>query len=97
MNGKPILTSTTDELSEALVAASLSNVVDRDSDEVEQFLRMLENAQAVRRFGSAALNLCYVAAGRLDDSGIVVESLGRRGRSGPRGWRHGHEYPRADI
>jgi myo-inositol-1(or 4)-monophosphatase len=27
---------------------------------------MLEQCQAIRRLGSAALNLCYVAAGRLD-------------------------------
>ncbi len=30
------------------------------------FAAFLEEAQAVRRLGSAALDLCYVAAGRLD-------------------------------
>jgi myo-inositol-1(or 4)-monophosphatase len=40
--------------------------VSQDSAEVRQFLELLPECQAVRRLGSAALNLCYVAAGRLD-------------------------------
>ena len=38
----------------------------RKSGEIEQFLRIIDGAQSVRRLGSAALNLCYVASGRLD-------------------------------
>jgi myo-inositol-1(or 4)-monophosphatase len=35
-------------------------------DTVDLFSRFLHRAQAVRRDGSAALDLCYVAAGRFD-------------------------------
>jgi len=38
----------------------------RDHPEVIRFLNMLEHAGSIRRLGSAALNLCYVACGRLD-------------------------------
>ncbi len=34
--------------------------------QVEIFTAFLENARAVRRLGSAAIDLCYVAAGRFD-------------------------------
>ena len=37
-----------------------------DSIEIEQFLEVLVQAQSIRRLGSAALNLCFVACGRLD-------------------------------
>jgi myo-inositol-1(or 4)-monophosphatase len=33
---------------------------------VERFVSFLMTAQGVRRLGSAALDLCYVAAGRFD-------------------------------
>jgi myo-inositol-1(or 4)-monophosphatase len=51
---------------EALIAASLPTEIPRSSLEVLQFLEVMHSAQAIRRLGSAALNLCYVAAGRLD-------------------------------
>jgi myo-inositol-1(or 4)-monophosphatase len=62
----PIRVSGCDEIEQALIAFSFSANVRRDSPEVAQFTALLERAQAVRRLGSAALNLCYVAAGRLD-------------------------------
>jgi myo-inositol-1(or 4)-monophosphatase len=34
--------------------------------DVRVFLEILDKCQAIRRTGSAALNLCYVAAGRFD-------------------------------
>ena len=34
--------------------------------EVQTFLDLLVASQALRRLGSAALNLCYLASGRLD-------------------------------
>jgi myo-inositol-1(or 4)-monophosphatase len=49
-----------------LVVASLPAKVQRDSAEVSRFLAVLVRCQAIRRLGSAALNLCYVASGRLD-------------------------------
>lgn len=66
LNGKPLRSSSCRSLSQALVAISFSADVPRGSIEVRRFIEALHAAQSVRRTGSAALNLCYVAAGRLD-------------------------------
>ncbi len=66
LNGKPLKVSAVERVSQALVAASLPTQVERESLEIAAFVEILLAAQAVRRLGSAALNLCYVAAGRLD-------------------------------
>jgi myo-inositol-1(or 4)-monophosphatase len=66
LNGAKISVSDCESLRTALVAASLSPGVTRDSEEVERFLDVLVECQALRRLGSAALNLAYLAAGRLD-------------------------------
>lgn len=66
LNSQPISVSTRTELDSSLVAASFPPQVDRDSLEVRQFVEMLIRCQSVRRLGSAALNLCFVASGRLD-------------------------------
>jgi myo-inositol-1(or 4)-monophosphatase len=66
VNDLPLRTSRVTDLREALVAASLPPAVSRENPAVQEFLTVMEIAQAVRRMGSSALNLCYVAAGRLD-------------------------------
>jgi myo-inositol-1(or 4)-monophosphatase len=66
LNGKPLQTSGCVDLNKALVAVSFSPHVSRDSPEIKRFVEILLASQSVRRMGSAALNLCYVAAGRLD-------------------------------
>jgi myo-inositol-1(or 4)-monophosphatase len=66
VNGRPIHASRVRDLSQALVAASFSAKVEAGSLEIDQFLAALLACQSVRRTGSAALNLSYVAAGRLD-------------------------------
>jgi myo-inositol-1(or 4)-monophosphatase len=66
LHGVPIHTSGCRRMEDAMVAVSFPPQVHRDSPEVEQFLNVLEQSQSIRRLGSAALNLCYVAAGRLD-------------------------------
>ncbi|MCO6454292.1 MAG: inositol monophosphatase [Pirellulaceae bacterium] len=66
LNGVPIQTSRCQHLAAALVAASFSANVPRGSTEIARFVEVLHSAQALRRMGSAALNLCYLAAGRLD-------------------------------
>jgi myo-inositol-1(or 4)-monophosphatase len=66
LNGRAIRTSQVNNLAQALVAASFSAKVRADSPEIDQFVSVLLNCQAVRRTGSAALNLAYVAAGRFD-------------------------------
>lgn len=65
-NGEAIRVSTTTELSRALCMASLPMKASRRDPPVERFLRLLEAAQHVQRTGSAALNLCGVACGRID-------------------------------
>lgn len=66
LNGAKISVSDCDRLRTALVAASLSTGVSRESIEIGRFLDILVECQALRRLGSAALNLAYLAAGRLD-------------------------------
>ena len=66
LNGKPLCTSGCQALNQALIAVSFSPHVSRDSAEIKRFVEILLASQSVRRMGSAALNLCYVAAGRLD-------------------------------
>jgi myo-inositol-1(or 4)-monophosphatase len=53
-------------LAESMIACSFPPNVRRDAIEVKQFSAVLEQGQSLRRLGSCALNLCYVAAGRLD-------------------------------
>ena len=66
LNGQPIKASGCLRLEQALVAVSFSPHVNRDSPEIKRFVDVLLASQSVRRMGSAALNLSYVAAGRLD-------------------------------
>jgi myo-inositol-1(or 4)-monophosphatase len=65
-NGIPLRASSCTDLNQAMVAASFAAGVKRDDPEVAQFLNVLENSQSIRRFGSAALTLCYLAQGSLD-------------------------------
>ena len=66
LNGDLLRVSDCRELSTALVAASFSANVPPGSAEIQRFVEVLHRSQAVRRIGSAALNLSYLAAGRLD-------------------------------
>jgi myo-inositol-1(or 4)-monophosphatase len=54
------------QLEKAMIAASFPANVGRNSIEVARFVEVLARSQVMRRLGSAALNLCYVASGRLD-------------------------------
>ncbi len=65
-NGKPVTHSGIRAISQALVGASFPAHVRRDSAEIDQFADMLVTCQSLRRLGSAAMNLCFVACGRLD-------------------------------
>lgn len=66
LNGEKISASTAQQLGHSLMAATFASRVGPESPEVGPFLGVLFEAQAVRRTGSAALNLAYVAAGRFD-------------------------------
>ncbi len=55
------------EFGRALVATGFAyDVHHSDDDNLESFENVVKTARGIRRDGSAALDLCYVAAGRLD-------------------------------
>jgi myo-inositol-1(or 4)-monophosphatase len=66
LNGRPVSVSDTSELRQAMLATGFPY----DRADLPRALRSFEAAsfqsQAVRRVGSAALDLCYVACGRFD-------------------------------
>ena len=67
LNGDRLTTSTTGGLIDALLVTGFPYDVHKQSaDLVQLFGAFLSKARAVRRLGSAALDLCYVAAGRFD-------------------------------
>jgi myo-inositol-1(or 4)-monophosphatase len=66
-NGQPIHVSTEGDLSRALLATGFAyDVHDSEDDNLENFARFAKLARGLRRDGSAALDLCYVACGRFD-------------------------------
>lgn len=66
LNGDPIQASGCNEIDKSLFVFSFPRGMTRTNPEVVRFLNMLENVGSIRRLGSAALNLCYVACGRAD-------------------------------
>ncbi len=66
LNGSKIGTKDCQVANDAMVAVSFSPHVDRDSVEFRRFVETTLACQSIRRLGSAALNLAYLAAGRLD-------------------------------
>ena len=67
MNGHPIQVSRAGTLIDSLLVTGFPYSVQKESGElVGLFAEMLGRARAVRRLGSAAIDLCYVACGRLD-------------------------------
>ena len=66
-NGERLQVSKVEQLSQALLITGFPYNFRESLDTViDQFRKFLVASQAVRRGGSAALDLCYVAAGRLD-------------------------------
>ncbi len=66
LNGTPIKVSHVSLLSESLVAAGFPAAVCPESPDLGVFNEVVVRCQGIRRTGSAALNLAYVAAGRFD-------------------------------
>jgi len=66
LNGAPIRVSPTIELRRALLTTGFPYSVLQDRANFDMFERFMLRAQAVRRAGSAALDLCHVACGRYD-------------------------------
>ena len=72
LNERPIRTSEEDRLIRSLVATGFPDDIRRARDKnLRKFSRLLQRVRSVRRSGSAALDLCYVAAGRLDGYWIL--------------------------
>jgi myo-inositol-1(or 4)-monophosphatase len=67
LNGAPLRVSSAATLIDSLLCTGFPYNVQRDSEGlVELFGKFLTVSRAVRRLGSAAIDLAYVAAGRLD-------------------------------
>ena len=65
-NGQPIRVSDTDEPSRALISTGFPYGQPQLQEALALFGRFAAITRGMRRLGSAALDLCYVASGRLD-------------------------------
>ncbi len=66
LNGMPINVSRETVLKKSMLATGFAYVADAMAENIEVFARMMPQVRAVRRPGAAALDLSYVASGRLD-------------------------------
>jgi len=66
LNGRRLQCSDTDALALALVASGFSYQVERRRLQARRLAAILPQVRDLRRFGAAAPDLCYVAAGRVD-------------------------------
>jgi len=65
-NGEPISCSTQSRLDRALVGTGFSYMTARRSIEASILTHVLPAVRDIRRYGAAAIDLCWVACGRLD-------------------------------
>ncbi len=73
LNGKKIFVSKTDSLINSLLVTGFPyNVNENPQNVIEHFVNFLPKAQGVRRLGSAAIDLAYVACGRFDGYWEVI-------------------------
>ncbi len=66
LNGERIRVSEVEDASQSLVAVGFPTETHAETPDLVAFLKAVPIAQAIRRTGSTALNLAYVAAGRFD-------------------------------
>lgn len=66
LNGSPLSGSQCASLDQALIATGFSYAAELRSRQGEVVARLLANARDIRCFGSAAAQMCWVAAGRVD-------------------------------
>lgn len=92
LNGKPIGVSSTTELQKSLLVTGFPyDAWNTEQDNFANFVKFGKLTQGVRRLGSAALDLCYAAAGRFDGfwemalkpwdvaaGGLICEEAGAR-------------------
>ncbi len=74
LNGEPMRVTSCADIGDALLCTGFPySVREKPGHLIAGFAEFMRVSQAVRRLGSAALDLCYVAAGRFD--GFYEESL----------------------
>jgi myo-inositol-1(or 4)-monophosphatase len=92
LNAQPVRVSSTTELQKSLLVTGFPyNAWNTPQDNFANFVKFGKLTQGVRRLGSAALDLCYVAAGRFDGfwemalnpwdvaaGGLICEEAGAR-------------------
>jgi myo-inositol-1(or 4)-monophosphatase len=92
LNGEPIRVSRTGNLDDSLLVTGFPyDIRTNPENNLDNFARFSLLTQGVRRLGSAALDLCYVAAGRFDGfwemrlnawdvaaGGLIAEEAGAR-------------------
>jgi myo-inositol-1(or 4)-monophosphatase len=67
LNNERIAVSKTDQLTNALICTGFPyDIRESQVNNLDHFNHFIMEARAIRRDGSAALDLCYVAAGRFD-------------------------------
>jgi myo-inositol-1(or 4)-monophosphatase len=67
LNKVPISISSTDHLDRALLVTGFAyDIRETPNNNLDHFVRFALKVQGMRRTGTAALDLCYVAAGRFD-------------------------------
>ncbi|HXV68761.1 MAG TPA: inositol monophosphatase family protein [Nitrospira sp.] len=67
LNGRPLRVSRTSTLDRSLLVTGFAyDIRDTPHNNLDHFVTFALKAQGIRRTGSAALDLCYVAAGRFD-------------------------------
>ncbi len=67
LNGQPLKTSLNATVLESIIVTGFPYHVQQDPDELLRvFGQVIRRARAVRRLGSAAIDMCWVAAGRME-------------------------------
>ncbi|RJQ41338.1 MAG: inositol monophosphatase [Anaerolineaceae bacterium] len=67
LNGQPIHVSATRELVDAMLVTGFpTDLKNPAENNLDNFSRLLKHVQSIRRLGSAAIDIAYVAAGWLD-------------------------------
>jgi myo-inositol-1(or 4)-monophosphatase len=92
LNGKKIRVSSVNDLDKSLVATGFPyDIRESEVNNIDHFNNFAIRVQAIRRCGSAAMDLCYVACGRFDGfwelklnpwdvaaGGLIVKEAGGR-------------------
>ena len=81
-NGKPIAVSTISRLKDAVIATGIAKEAERGPQSCAMFRKLCFHSQKMRIMGSAALDICNVACGKIDafyESGIFLWDMAAGG------------------